>query len=315
MRRREGVERPLRGSRADSLTPVATTLTDAQRRARSAADALAEHTGVAHHDVVLVLGSGWAAAADALGEPVADLAVSDLPGFHAPVAEGHLGRVRSYELDGVRVLVFMGRTHLYEGHGPAAVAHSIRTAAAAGCRTAILTSANGSLRADWPAGTGVVLTDHMNLTALSPIELAPLEGASFVDLTDLYTPRLRQLAHDADKTLVDGVYAMLPGPHYETQAEARMIRTLGADVIGMSTVLEAIAARAEGMDVLGLSVVTTIEIGGEPIDPAEVVAVAEAAATRLGSTIARVTSQLDPRAVAHRPDTDGQPAPASPVAQ
>lgn len=282
---------------------------EARRAAAAAAGALARRTGIPEHDVAVVLGSGWTAAADAFGPPVADLAVTDLPGFRAPVADGHLGRVRSYELEGRRLLVFLGRTHLYEGHGPDPVAHAVRTAAAAGCRTVVLTSANGSLRADWPAGTGVVVTDHLNLTAVSP-----LAGAQFIDLTDLYTPALRALACAAEPGLVNGVYAMLPGPHYETQAEARMIRAFGADVIGMSTVLEAIAARAEGMDVLGLSVVTTIEIDGPPIDPAEVVATAAAAAARLGGTLAAVLRQLPVPSAAAASPADPQPVPASPVA-
>lgn len=280
---------------------------DTRASADRAARVLADRTGADRHDVALVLGSGWTAAAEALGEPVADLALLELPDFRAPAAPGHLGRVRSYDLDGRRVLAFLGRTHLYEGHGPSAVVHAVRTAATAGCSTAILTSANGSLRADWPPGTGVVLTDHLNLTAVSP-----LSGAHFVDLTAVYSARLRAIAHSGDDDLVDGVYAMLGGPHYETQAEARMIRALGADVIGMSTVLEAIAARAEDMEVLGLSVVTTVEIGGPPIDPAEVIAIAERAATRLGATIASVIRQLPGPPVLPRTDPSPVPAPPAP---
>jgi purine-nucleoside phosphorylase len=208
-------------------------------------------------------------------------------------------------LDDKRLLIFLGRTHLFEGHGVAQVAHAVRVATAAGCHTVILTNANGSLRADWAPGTGVVISDHLNLTGTSP-----LIGANFVDLTDLYASDLRQLAREIDPTLVEGVYAMLPGPHYETQAEARMLRAVGADVLGMSTVLEAIAARAAGMRVLGLSVVTAVEIGGPPLDPDEVVRIATTAATRLGGTIARVVSRIgsDGRAIM-------DPAPGAPTAQ
>lgn len=287
---------------------MTTVETGAHSCATDAALVLAERTGVDRHDVAVVLGSGWSGAVDALGDPVAELASTELPGFLAPVADGHAGRIRSSLLAGRRVLTFLGRTHLYEGHGPEPVVHAVRTAAAAGCRTVVLTSANGSLRADWPAGTGVVLRDHLNLTAVSP-----LVGASFVDLTDVYAPRLRSLAHAADESLTEGVYAMLPGPHYETQAEARMIRGLGADVLGMSTVLEAIAARAAGMDVLGLSVVTTIEIGGPPIDSAEVVAVAAAAATRLGATLARIIAELPTQPVRAQPAPDPRLVPAGPA--
>jgi purine-nucleoside phosphorylase len=257
--------------------------------AAAAAIALAERTGVARHDAVVVLGSGWSGAAQALGEVVAEFDVADLPGALAPVAEGHSGRVRSTTLAGVHVLTFLGRTHLYEGHGPAAAVHAVRTAAAAGCRLAVLTNANGSLRPAWGTGTGVVLRDHLNLSGTSP-----LVGPRFVDLTDAYSPRWRAAACAADPALVEGVYAMLPGPHYETVAEALMLRTLGADVVGMSTVLETIAAREAGLDVLGLSVVTTVEATGEPIDGAEVVRVAAAAATRLGGVIADVLHELGP---------------------
>ena len=267
---------------------MATTTDDL---ASNAAAELRDRTGVDRHGIAVVLGSGWSGAAEQLGTAAADLAVGELPGFLPPVAPGHAGRVRSSVLADNRVLTFLGRTHLFEGHGVGPVVHAVRVAAAAGCHTVVLTNANGSLRADLAPGTGVLITDHLNLTATSP-----LVGADFVDLTDVYDPSLRALAQRVDPTLAEGVYAMLPGPHYETQAEARMLRLLGADMIGMSTVLEAIAARAAGMRVLGLSVVTTVEIDGPPIDPAEVVRVAAATATRLGGTIAAVIEQLpDPR--------------------
>jgi purine-nucleoside phosphorylase len=278
--------------------------TDPYALAETAARAVAERTGVPRHDAVVVLGSGWASAVDSLGETVAEVPVAQLPGFRPPVAEGHLPTARSLRLahlDGggpVRVLAFLGRTHLYEGHGPAAVAHAVRTAAACGCRTAVLTNANGSLRPHWGPGTGVLLCDHLNLTFTSPVV-----GPRFVDLSEVYSLGLRAAARSADPDLVEGVYAMLPGPHYETVAEALMLRTLGADVVGMSTVLEAIAAREAGMAVLGLSVVTAVEAvdaADSAVDPEDVVRVATAAATRMGRVIAAVLSgTADPR----RPDT------------
>jgi purine-nucleoside phosphorylase len=266
-------------------------LADPYAAAGLAAQRLAELTGVPRHDVVVVLGSGWAGAADCLGTAVTELAVADLPGFHPPVAEGHPGRVRSTVLDdGLgavrRVLTFLGRTHLYEGHGPASVVHAIRTAARAGCRLAVLTNANGSLRPAWTTGTMVLLRDHLDLSGASP-----LVGPRFVDLTDAYSPRWRSAALAVEPGLVEGVYAMLRGPHYQTRAETLMLRTMGADVVGMSTVLETIAAREAGLDVLGLSVVTTVEATGEPIDPQEVVRVAAAAATRTGRVIAAVLTR------------------------
>ncbi len=254
--------------------------------ARRAATALAEATGVPRHDALVVLGSGWAAAADAFGPPVAELELAALPGFLAPAAEGHVGLARSCRVDGRAVLVLLGRTHLYEGHGAAAVVHPVRTAAAAGVRLAVLTNANGSLRPEWGTGTGVLLRDHINLSAASP-----LVGPRFVDLTDAWSPRLRALARRIDPGLVEGVYVLLPGPHYETVAEAHLLRRLGADVLGMSTVLEAIAAREAGLELMGLSVVTTVEATGESIEPAEVVAQAAAAAGRLGPVVASVVGR------------------------
>jgi purine-nucleoside phosphorylase len=263
---------------------------DPYRVAGEAAGVLAERTGVRRHDALVVLGSGWGGAVEALGEPVAALDVRNVPGFLAPVAPGHAGRivstVLSTELGDLRVLVVLGRTHLYEGHGPDPVVHAVRTAAAAGCRTALFTNASGALRSDWPPGTGVVLTDHLNLAGAFP-----LIGPRFVDLTDAYVPRLRDLAHAADPDLAQGVYAILRGPHFETVAEARMLRTLGADLVGMSTVLEVVAAREVGLDVLALSVVASVEpldYGAPGVDADEVVRVAAAAATRLGPVLATV---------------------------
>jgi len=268
--------------------------------ARRAAGTLAERTGTPAHDVLVVLGSGWSGAAQALGTVGAQFALAELPGQPALTAPGHPGTVRSSVLDGVRVLTVLGRTHLYEGHGVAPVAHVVRTAAAAGCRLAVLTNANGSLRPEWPTGTGMLIRDHLNLTGRSPVV-----GARFVDLTHAWSPRWRERALRVDPTLVEGVYAMLTGPHYQTLAETRALRAVGADVVGMSTVLEAIAAREAGLDVLGLSVVTTVEGTGEPVDGTEVVRVAAAAATRLGDVIARVVSGGAPALIPAVPAVPG----------
>ncbi len=266
------------GAVATTVTAVLTSERDAT--ATEAAAALGRATGVSRHDAVVVLGSGWDAAAEALGSPVAELAVADLPGFLAPVAPGHRGLVRSYDADGLRVLVYLGRTHLYEGHGPGPVAHPLRVAAAAGATVAVLTNASGGLRPDWPPGTGALLSDHLNLTSVSP-----LDGPQFVDLTDAWSPRLRAVARAADPTLVEAVYAQLRGPSVQTVAETSMLRTLGADLVGMSTVVEAIAARAAGLELLGLSAVTTLEGTGEELDPDDVVAVAEATARRVSAVL------------------------------
>ena len=250
--------------------------------AEEAAAVLAERTGVDKHDVAVVLGSGWRPAADEFGTAVAEVPMADLPGFAAPTVAGHGGTVRSLRAGERRVLILLGRTHFYEGRGVDAVVHGVRTVAAAGCRTIVLTNAAGCLRDGIPVGSPVLISDHLNLTATSP-----LVGAQFVDLTDLYSPRLRGLAREIDPTLVEGVYAGLVGPHFETPAEIRMLRTMGADLVGMSTVLEAIAARAAGLEVFGLSLVTNLAAGllGEPLNHEEVLEAGRAAAGRMGGLL------------------------------
>jgi purine-nucleoside phosphorylase len=257
--------------------------------AEQAAIALAERTGRDDHDVAVVLGSGWAAAADLIGPSTTELALTVLPGFAAPAAAGHAGTVRSVTRGGRHCLVFLGRTHLYEGRGVDAVAHTVRTAAAAGCSRVVLTNGCGGLDPAWPPGTAVLISDHLNLTGRSP-----LTGATFVDLTDLYSARMRAVAHEVDPTLPEGVYAQLPGPHYETPAEIRMLRILGADLVGMSTALEAIAARAAGLEVLGLSLVTNAAAGmaDKPLDHAEVLASGRDAAQRLGRLLGDIVERL-----------------------
>lgn len=258
-------------------------------RAHQAADSLRAQTGGGDHDIALVMGSGWMPAADALGEPAFELPADSLPGFSAPSVAGHGSAIRSVPLGDRRVLVFLGRTHLYEGRGVDAVAHGVRTAAAAGVRTIVLTNGCGGLDAAWPPGTPVLIRDHINLTATSPIS-----GPHFVDLTDLYSARLRELCREVDPTLDEGVYVQFPGPHYETPAEIAMVRAIGGDLVGMSTALEAIAAREAGMEVLGISLVTNLAAGvsGDPLDHAEVLAAGQAAATRMGTLLADVLPRI-----------------------
>jgi purine-nucleoside phosphorylase len=257
--------------------------------ARHAAEALAAATGGAGHDAAIVLGSGWSPAADALGDTLAEVEMAKLPGFAAPAAEGHEGTIRSIETGGRRVLVFLGRTHLYEGRGVAAVAHSVRTAAAAGARTVVLTNGAGGINPAWDAGTPVLIADHINLTATSP-----LAGATFIDLTDIYTMRLRDAVREIEPSIAEGVYAQVPGPQYETPAEVRYLRTIGADLVGMSTAVEAIAAREAGLEVLGISLVTNpaAGVGGEPLDHEDVLATGQASAGRLGELLAKVIPHL-----------------------
>ncbi|RJQ83779.1 purine-nucleoside phosphorylase [Amycolatopsis panacis] len=254
----------------------------------AAAAVIAERTGLERHDIAVVLGSGWRPAADVIGTAEAEIPFDDLPGFTAPGALGHGGTVRSLRIGDKRVLILLGRTHFYEGKGIAPVVQNVRTAAAAGVRTVLLTNAAGGLREGMSVGQPVLISDHLNLTARSPIV-----GANFVDLTDLYAARLRKLAKDIDGSLEEGVYAGLTGPHFETPAEIRMLRTLGADLVGMSTVLEAIAARAAGLEVFGLSLVTNLAAGmtAEPLNHEEVLEAGHRSATRMGSLLKELVAR------------------------
>ncbi|GAB3210088.1 purine-nucleoside phosphorylase [Marinactinospora thermotolerans] len=257
--------------------------------ARKAADELRSRAGVDSFDVALVMGSGWVSAADELGAAGEEFPVHELPGFLPPAVEGHAGLVRAVKAGERRLLVFLGRTHLYEGHGTDAVVHNVRTATAAGASTVILTNAAGSLRPELRVGRPVVIADHINLTARSP-----LRGASFVDLTDTYSAALRALVRDIDPSLAEGVYAAMPGPHFETPAEIRMLRALGADLVGMSTALEAIAAKEQGADVLGLSLVTNVAAGlsDRPLDHEEVLETGRDAAPGVGRLLAAIVERL-----------------------
>ena len=262
--------------------------------ATEAAARLAELTGVERHDVALVLGSGWLPAVDALGEATAEIDTTDLPGFSAAAVAGHSGKIRSIrctDSDGAErnLLVFLSRTHFYEGKGVAAVVHPIRTAAAAGCSAIVLTNGCGGLKQGWQPGQPVLISDHINLTGTSPIV-----GANFVDLTDLYSPRLRAMCKEVDDSLDEGVYVQFPGPHYETPAEVRMAGILGGHLVGMSTTLEAIAAREAGMEVLGISLVTNLAAGlsGEPLNHEEVLEAGRSAASRMGGLLSQVVTRI-----------------------
>jgi purine-nucleoside phosphorylase len=265
---------------------------DPSAAAREAADALITATGGERFDVAVVLGSGWAPAAEALtarGRAVGSVAMADLPHFAPPSAAGHKGTASAVQVGDKRVLVLLGRTHAYEGHDLSRVVHPVRTACAAGASTVILTNAAGGLRGGMFVGEPVLIEDHLNLTARSP-----LVGAQFVNLVDAYSAQLRTLARTVDPSLKEGVYAGLPGPHYETPAEIRMLRTLGADLVGMSTVHETIAARAEDAAVLGISLVTNLAAGitGEPLNHEEVLEAGREAAARMGGLLADVIEAM-----------------------
>jgi purine-nucleoside phosphorylase len=264
-------------------------VTDPTALAQEAAIKLAELTGVEKHDILLVMGSGWLPALDALGAPTAEVSTTDLPGFAPAAVAGHSGKIRSVRVGEKNVMVLTGRTHFYEGKGVRAVVHGVRTAAAAGASVAVLTNGCGGLKETWKPGTPVLISDHINLTGTSPIE-----GANFVDLTDLYSPRLRALCKEVDPSLDEGVYVQFPGPHYETPAEINMIRVMGGHLAGMSTVLEAIAAREAGLEVLGISLVTNLASGisGEPLNHDEVLEAGRSAASRMGALLAAVVTKL-----------------------
>jgi purine-nucleoside phosphorylase len=259
--------------------------------ATAAAEVIAHRTGTSHHDLALVLGSGWGQTGDLIGRTVATIENADVPGFAAATVAGHTGVIRSVAIAGTehRALVFGTRTHFYEGRGVRSVVHAVRTAAAAGCRTIVLTNGCGGINPAWTPGTPVLIRDHLNLTAASPVE-----GANFVDLTDLYSPRLRELARVVDPGLDEGVYVQFRGPHYETPAEVQMAKILGGDLVGMSTTLESIAARQSGLEVLGISLVTNLAagIGDQSLSHDDVLEAGALAAERCGRLLAAVVARI-----------------------
>ncbi len=258
--------------------------------AAAAAEHIARASGVVRHDIALTLGSGWSEVGESLRETLAVINASEVPGFRKPALDGHSGQIRSVRLSsGKHLLIIGARTHLYEGHGVGAVAHGVRVAAAAGVRTMILTNASGSLRREWMPGTPVLIRDHINLTAQSPIE-----GAKFIDMSEAYSGRLRDIALEVDPDLAQGVYVQFRGPQYETPAEVKMAGILGGDLVGMSTTLETIAAREAGLEVLGISLSTNLAAGvsAEPLSHAEVVAAGKAALPKLVTLLQGVLERL-----------------------
>jgi len=269
-----------------SINPVTDSL---NTKARESAATIAQLTGVPQHDVAIVLGSGWAPAADLIGTTVAEFDVTEVPHFTAPSVAGHSGTIRSVDADGAKVLVFLGRTHLYEGKGVDSVTHAVRTAAATGAEVMILTNGCGSLNPAWSPGTPVLIADHINFTGQSP-----LHGAHFVDLTNLYSPRLRKMCQEVEPALDEGVYMQFPGPMYETPAEIALVRNVGGSLVGMSTALEAIVSRSLSMDILGLSLVTNAAAGmsGEPLNHEEVLQAGNDAATNMGELLGKVIRRI-----------------------
>ncbi|HCS60525.1 MAG TPA: purine-nucleoside phosphorylase [Microbacterium sp.] len=272
-------DNPLDASNADPFEVAALAAAD-----------IARLSGVEKHDIALTLGSGWGKAAELIGETTATIPATEVAGFSKPALDGHVGTLRSIRTpDGKNVLVIGARTHYYEGHGVRRVVHSVRTAAATGAKIMVLTNGAGGVRESWTPGQPVLISDHLNLTADSP-----LEGAKFVDLTDLYSQRLRDIAHTVDSSLDEGVYTQFRGPHYETPAEVQMAKRIGGDIVGMSTALEAIAAREAGMEVLGLSLITNLAAGIQktPLSHGEVIEAGQTAEPVISALLARVVEAL-----------------------
>jgi purine-nucleoside phosphorylase len=247
----------------------------------------------------IVLGSGLGGLAASVESPVA-IPFADLPGWPAASAPGHAGRLLLGCIGGVPVVCLQGRLHTYEGHPPGLVVQPVLLMGRLGAPRILLTNAAGGIIAAWPPGTLMALTDHLNLTGRNPL-LGPNAdrlGPRFPDMTDAWDPDLRARLHEAARLegirLEEGVYAGLLGPNYETPAEVRMLRTLGADAVGMSTVLEAIAARWAGLRLAGISLVTNPAAGvtGEPLSHEEVLQAADEAGPRFERLVTRFVALL-----------------------
>ena len=265
-------------------------MANAHDAAAEAASVLASLTGVERHDIALVLGSGWGGAADLIGEEVASVEASQIPGYDAHAVAGHSSLMRSLRTpDGRAVLVLGARQHYYQVRDAGKVAHGVRMAAAAGCKTLVVTNGCGSTRPEVGPGSVVIIKDHINFTGATP-----LEGATFVDLTNVYTPRLRDLAREIDPSLPDGVYIQFTGPQYETPAEVQMAKIVGGHICGMSTALEAIAARQAGMEILGFSLITNMAAGIQktPLSHREVIEAGREAEPVISSLLAKVIGAL-----------------------
>ncbi|RIX26560.1 purine-nucleoside phosphorylase [Amnibacterium setariae] len=258
--------------------------------AQLAAAEIARRTGVERHEIALTLGSGWGRAAERLGETVARIPAEEVPGFTASGIPGHSGVLTSIRLEnGLHALVIGARTHFYEGKGVRRVVHSVRTAAEAGAKVMVLTNGAGGIDPSWEPGTPVLISDHINLTAASP-----LEGATFIDVTDLYASRLRDLAREVEPSLAEGVYVQFRGPQFETPAEVRMARTIGGTIVGMSTALEAVAAREAGVEVFGISLITNLAAGisDSPLNHEEVLEAGRNAEDRLADLLSRIVRRI-----------------------
>jgi purine-nucleoside phosphorylase len=269
-------------------------------RVQGAARAVADHLDGDGAKVAVVLGSGLASIADVLESP-RSAPYASLPGFPETTVAGHPGRIVVGTIGGHKLLMLCGRVHGYEGYPPSEVGFGVRVAAALGARTLVTTNASGGVEPTLAPGEIVVISDQINLTGQSPLTGPNDErlGPRFLDMTDAYAPALRALAKTAGGSCFgapprEAIYAGMAGPAYETPAEVRLLRTLGAGLVGMSTVLEVIAARHAGMAVLGLSLVANHAAGvtGEPLRHEDVTRAAAAGANAMGRLVSRIVAGL-----------------------
>lgn len=258
--------------------------------AKIAATAILERFDIPQVDVAFVLGSGWSAAADDLGQLIGSCELAELPGCAPPTVVGHGGSLRIVSTStGKLAAIFTGRTHLYEGFGVDQVVHGVRSAVAAGAAVIVLTNGCGGLNPEWLPGTTVLIRDYINLTGSSP-----LLGARFIDMSMPYSARLRDLARSVDPDLPEGIYVQFRGPQFETPAEVRMAGVLGGDLVGMSTTIETIAARELGAEVLGISLVTNLAAGisPQPLSHEEVLEAGREAGPRLRRLLGGIAAAL-----------------------
>ncbi len=267
-------------------------------RAEHAARIIRAHYSEDVHTAI-VLGSGLGAFAEELEERIA-LDYSDIPGFARSTVEGHAGRLVIGKTGGVSVAAMQGRFHYYEGYSFEEVTFPVRTLGALGVRSLVLTNAAGGVNIAFDQGALMIISDHLNLLGGNPLRGANDErfGARFPDMSEVYAREFQELAaeegREIELELRRGVYAALPGPSYETPAEIRMLRTLGADAIGMSTVPEAIVARHMGLKVLGISCITNMAAGvlEAPINHAEVIETGERVREKFTELLRRVIPKL-----------------------
>ena len=268
-------------------------------RAEQAAQSILERTGLRPH-IGLVLGSGLGAVADLIRDPVR-IPYDEIPHFPRSTAEGHAGVLLLGTIDNIPLVVLQGRAHLYEGYSPGQVVHPVRTLGRMGVRAILLTNAAGGINSEYSSGALVVLRDHINLQGQNPLVGANDErlGLRHPDMTDAYNAQFRRFVREEAERLggeiFEGVYAAVLGPNFETPAEIRFLRMIGADLVGMSTVSEAIAARHMGMEVLVISCVTNLAAGmtGEKITAEEVLQTGERLSSGFRALLRAVLPRID----------------------